>query len=91
MKDFTYNDASNEAYKARLAIHERNLQIADLWWKYYAKRKVLKAAKKGKGLVGILGPARCGSGIGDILLKRKFHYNFYKARIIFCEVCINWV
>ena len=90
MKDFTRDEAFNETGKAREVIHERNLRIARLWWKYFAIRKISKVIKKGKNYVRILAPIGCASEIGDILVARKFHYKTYQRNIFLTDVWIKW-
>ena len=90
MKDFTRDEAFNETSKAREVIHERNLRIARLWWKYFAIRKISKAIKKGKNHVRILAPIGCASEICGILLARNFHYNTYQRNIFLSDVWIEW-
>ena len=57
MNDINRDEARNETSKAQDKIHERNCRMARLWWKYFAIRKISKAAKKGKNSVKC---PRCG-------------------------------
>ena len=38
MMDFNYASANEEMCKARNKIHERNVKIANIWWKFWMKR-----------------------------------------------------
>ena len=90
MSDINRDEARSETNKARNKIHKRNSHIADLWWKYFALRKVNKAIKKGKNQVRILTPIGCASEICDILLARNFYYNTYQKNIFLTNVYIGW-
>lgn len=90
MNDINRNEARNETSKARNKIHERKCCMARLWWKYFAIRKIGKAAKKGKNSVKILAPIGCASEIGDILVARKFYYYTYRRNIFLMDVRIEW-
>ena len=90
MKDINKVEAFNQMNLSRQLIHERNQRIAELWWKYWARRKVTKAAKKGKHEVYVLSPVSCSLQICNLINHKGFHYNTYRANILFMEVYINW-
>ena len=90
MKDINRDEVLNETCKALEVIYKRNLRIARLWWKYFAIRKISKAAKKGKKEVRILAPIECASEICGILTARKFHYNTYQRNTFLVDVWIKW-
>ena len=90
MNDISRDEALSETSKARNRIHEKNSRIAHLWWKYFAIRKINKAAKRGKNEVRILAPIRCASEIGGILLARNFYYKTYQKNIFLTNVYIGW-
>ena len=90
MKDINKIEAFNQMNVSRQLIHERNQQIAELWWKYWGLRKVTKAAKKGKHEIRLFSPVRCSIEICSILSSKGFYYNTHRHNILFMEVYINW-
>ena len=90
MMDFNYASANEEMCKARNKIHERNIKIANIWWKLWGSKRIARAIHKGKYETWILSPSSCPSEICDLLRVKHFRFRTTRKNIFVTEVFVNW-